>query len=78
MGDPQAVGSIGVLTVATRGRAGAGEVLIRIRGGTESYLAWSDEPLAKGTTVLVIESRGARTVNVVEWFEPSAVVGLLD
>jgi membrane protein implicated in regulation of membrane protease activity len=78
VGDWAAIGCVGVLTLATRGTAGAGEVLIKIRGGTESYLAWSDEPLAKGTTVMVIESRGARAVNVVRWTEPSAVPGLPD
>jgi membrane protein implicated in regulation of membrane protease activity len=78
MGDWAAVGCVGVLTLATRGPAGAGEVLIKIRGGTESYLAWSDEPLAKGTTVLVIESRGARAVHVVRWTEPSVMTGLSD
>ena len=69
--DVSAVGCRGVLTVATRGAAGPGEVLIPIRGGSETYLAWSDTPLARGTAVLVIDSRGARTVDVVEWTEPS-------
>lgn len=77
-GDPSAVGRTGVLTVATRGPNGPGEVLIKIRGGTETFLAWSEEPLPKGTAVLVIESRGARTVGVVEWSEPSAATGFPD
>ncbi|NJC73994.1 hypothetical protein HC031_30410 [Planosporangium thailandense] len=64
-GDPSAVGRTGVLTVATRGAAGPGEVLVKIRGGSETYLAWSDEPLPRGTTVLVVESRGARALTVV-------------
>jgi len=42
-------------------------VLVRVRGGTETYIAWSDEPLAKDATVLIIESRGARAVDVIEW-----------
>jgi membrane protein implicated in regulation of membrane protease activity len=63
--DSSVVGAVGILIVATRGRGGAGEVLVKIRGGSESYLAWSDEPLPRGTTVLVVESRGARTVAVV-------------
>jgi hypothetical protein len=42
-------------------------VLVRVRGGTETYMAWSDEPLAKDATVLIIESRGARAVDVIEW-----------
>ena len=58
---------VGVLTVATRGEAGPGEVLIKIRGGSETFLAWSEKPLPRGATVLVIDSRGARTVDVIEW-----------
>ena len=58
---------MGVLIIGTRGSAGPGEVLIKIRGGSEAYLAWSDKPLRKGATVLVIDSRGARTVDVIEW-----------
>jgi membrane protein implicated in regulation of membrane protease activity len=69
-GDPEAVGQVGTLCVATRGSAGPGEVVIKIRGGSETYLAWSDEPLPKGTTVLVVEARGARAVNVVRWTGP--------
>lgn len=65
-----AIGCIGVITVATRGTAGPGEVLVKIRGGSEAYIAWSPEPLPKGTTVLVIEERGARTVDVSAWSDP--------
>ena len=69
-GDQSLIGSIGVLLVATRGKAGPGEVLLKIRGGTEAYLAWSIDPISKGATVLVIESRGTRTVDVSEWADP--------
>ena len=65
--DDSSVGRVGVLTVATRGSAGPGEVLIKIRGGSEAFLAWSEKPLPRGATVLVIESRGARAVDVIEW-----------
>jgi hypothetical protein len=65
--DESSVGRVGVLIVATRGSAGPGEVLIKIRGGSEAFLAWSDKPLPRGATVLVIESRGARAVDVIEW-----------
>ena len=60
---------------ATRGQAGPGEVLVKIRGGSEAYLAWSDKPLKKGETVLVIDSRGARAVDVIEWAGPLDVTG---
>ena len=65
--DESSIGRVGVLTVGTRGSGGPGEVYIKVRGGTETFLAWSDKPLPKGTTVLVIESRGTRAVDVIEW-----------
>ena len=68
--DESAIGTVGVITLATRGLAGPGEVRIRIRGGSESFTAWSQTPLPKGTTVLVTDSRGRRTVDVMEWTDP--------
>jgi hypothetical protein len=65
--DEASVGCVGVLSVATRGDAGPGEVLIKIRGGSEAFIAWSEKPLPRGATVLVIDSRGARAVDVIEW-----------
>jgi hypothetical protein len=70
------IGSIGVLSVATRGPDGPGEVMVKIRGGSEAYIAWSPTPLPKGATVLVIESRGTRTVDVSEWADPLALFAL--
>lgn len=68
--DDAVIGCVGELIVATRGSAGPGEVLIHVRGGSETFLAWSDEPLPYGTTVLVIESRGTRQVDVIAWRDP--------
>lgn len=68
--DETPVGLVGVLLVGTRGGGGPGEVLVKIRGGSEAFLAFSDEPLPKGATVLVIESRGARAVDVTPWTDP--------
>jgi hypothetical protein len=68
--DESAVGTVGVLIIATRGKAGPGEVRIRIRGGSENFLAWSENPLPKGTTVLLTNYLGARTVEVMEWTDP--------
>jgi membrane protein implicated in regulation of membrane protease activity len=61
------IGCVGTLVLATRGEHGAGEVLLKVRGSREAFLAWSDEPLPKGTKVLVVEVRGARTVVVEPW-----------
>ena len=69
-GDVSLIGCIGVLTVATRGPAGPGEVLVKVRGGREAYIAWSSEPIRRGSAVLVIESRGTRAVDVSEWADP--------
>jgi hypothetical protein len=65
--DDAAVGCTGKLVIGTRGEDGPGEVLVKVRGGTEAYLAWSEQPLARGTTVLVFNSRGERAVDVMEW-----------
>ncbi len=67
MGDSSVIGRVGPLVVATRGPGGAGEVKLKVRGGVETYLAWSDDPLPKGASVLVVGSRGPRTVDVVPW-----------
>ncbi|MBN9097632.1 MULTISPECIES: hypothetical protein [unclassified Pseudonocardia] len=68
--DDSVVGRVGLVTHATRGPDGAGEVKVSIRGGSEIFLAWSDEPLPKGATVLVVASRGARALDVVPWTAP--------
>jgi hypothetical protein len=68
--DESVIGCIGKLVIATRGPAGPGEVVISIRGGREALIAWSAEPLPKGATVLVIESRGHRAVDVSPWTDP--------
>jgi hypothetical protein len=68
--DESCIGRVGVLTIGTRGAEGPGEVLVKIRGGSETFIAWSEGPLPKDTTVLVIDSRGTRTVDVMEWDAP--------
>ncbi|HEY0935787.1 MAG TPA: hypothetical protein VGD91_18845 [Trebonia sp.] len=58
------------MMIATRGEKGPGEVRVRIRGGSENFLAWSEAPLPRGTTVLVTDCRGPRTVEVRKWDDP--------
>jgi membrane protein implicated in regulation of membrane protease activity len=58
------IGQQAVVTQATRGPGGPGEVTIAQGGGTEVYIAWSTEPLPKGTPVVIYAIRGARTVDV--------------
>jgi hypothetical protein len=68
--DEAVIGCTGKLVVGTRGAAGPGEVVVCVRGGTESFLAWSAEPLPTGADVLVVESHGTRQVDVIAWTDP--------
>ncbi len=61
------MGASGVIVVATRGVEGPGEVLLRVGGGTEAYLAYSEQPLPRGSEVLVFNSRGDRSVDVMQF-----------
>ncbi len=61
------VGCVGKVITATRGADGPGEVLVSVRGGTEAYLAWSEEPLPRDTSVIVFNARGERTVDVMQF-----------
>jgi hypothetical protein len=65
--DQSPVGCTGEVIVATRGVDGPGEVLLKMRGGTEAYLAWSEESLPRGTTVLAFNARGDRSVDVMQF-----------
>jgi hypothetical protein len=64
------VGRIGVLLIGTRGPAGCGEVQLSIRGGRETFFAYSDHPVPQGATVLVVEAAPYRRVTVVPWVDP--------
>ena len=43
---------------------GPGEVLLPVRGGTETFAAWSDEPITRHSRVVVVEAISARSVFV--------------
>ncbi len=62
-----AVGAIGEVIVAIRGENGPGEVLVKVHGTRESYIAESVEPIPRGQTVLVIAVGPHRHVTVVPW-----------
>jgi len=68
--DETLIGCVGKMVLASRGAAGPGEVVVSVRGGREAFIAWSPEPLPVGTTVLIIESRGHRVVDVSPWHDP--------
>lgn len=63
MGIDSVVGTVGQVTVPIPD-GGPGEVVVAIRGGSEAYAAWSDEPIPKHTQVLVIEQTAPRSVLV--------------
>jgi hypothetical protein len=39
-------------------------VVLAIRGGSEAFAAWADEPIPKYTVVVVVDERSARSVTV--------------
>jgi hypothetical protein len=39
-------------------------VLLPVRGGTETFAAWSDEPIARHTRIVVVDTMSARSVFV--------------
>jgi hypothetical protein len=61
--DQDLVGTIGHVTLPIT-VDGPGEVVLPVRGGTEAYAAFADEPIAKYARVVVVECRSARSVTV--------------
>nr|WP_067822384.1 hypothetical protein [Nocardia inohanensis] len=61
------LGLTGTLTSPIRGAGTLGEVLVAIRGGTELYIAQSEEALPAGSPVLVVGVHPGRVVDVVAW-----------
>jgi hypothetical protein len=62
--DSELVGLIGQLTVSVPEDGGPGEVVLPVRGGTEAFTAYADEPIPKYTVVVVVDKRSARSVTV--------------
>ncbi|GIE91216.1 hypothetical protein [Actinoplanes regularis] len=61
------VGRVGTVFTAIRGGERAGEVRLLVAGIAHYYLAYAPVPLPAGTEVLVINSRGARQIDVEPW-----------
>jgi hypothetical protein len=57
------LGKVGRLTVSIPGN-GPGEVLLPVRGGSEAFAAWSDEPIPRHARVVVVDELSARSVFV--------------
>jgi len=62
------IGSRGTLTIATQGKDGPGEVQV---DDGEAFIAYSAEPLPKGTVVVIYDIHGGRRVDV----EPLTIGG---
>jgi membrane protein implicated in regulation of membrane protease activity len=58
------IGCEGTVTVAIRGGTSPGEVLVSFKGGTETYLAYADEPIPSGARIVVYDVRGGRRLGV--------------
>lgn len=58
------MGKLGRVVIALRGRGRPGEIMVRIRGGSETFIAHSDEDLPVGSSVIVISRRADRGVEV--------------
>jgi hypothetical protein len=61
------VGKLGHVVTRIRGGDKPGEVSIPIRGSHEVYLAYSDQPIERSAPILVVGSRGGRSLDVVPW-----------
>jgi hypothetical protein len=72
--DLEVTGKVGRVIVRVRGSEGPGEVLVRVRGGSEAFIAYADTEIERDTDVLVVASRGERSVDVVPWPWPQELV----
>ena len=57
------IGKVGRVTLGISPEH-AGEIIVAIRGGTESFAALCDETVAKNARVVVVECLSGRTVSV--------------
>lgn len=66
--DTEVVGCHGVVTIRIPGGDVPGEVLVRVRGTYELFVAYTVEALNVGNRVVVDRSRGDRAVDVTSIF----------
>jgi hypothetical protein len=69
--EPNLLGQVGRVTVSIPAD-GPGEVLLPVRGGTEAFAAWSDEPVPRHRRVVVVDCLSARSVLVMPFGGPSS------
>ncbi|MHB1534938.1 MAG: hypothetical protein ACYC1D_10090 [Acidimicrobiales bacterium] len=58
------VGELGFVTTRIAGGDRPGEVQLGLRGGSESFIAYGDEPIDRGQKVLVVGRRPGRCLDV--------------
>jgi hypothetical protein len=74
-----AVGKVGQVVHRVRGTTGPGEICVLVGGTYETFLAYSDGVLERGTEALVISARGSGSYDVVPWPDTtSALVTLVE
>lgn len=73
------LGLTGTVINPIRIKGTPGEILVAFRGGSETYIAYADEPIELGESVLVVAVRPGHQVDVVHWPADSALrISLLD
>jgi len=72
------VGKIGTVIHAIRGGGRPGEVRVVVAGIPHYYIAYADAAIASGVEILVINSRGARQVDVEPWLGLASGGGATD
>jgi membrane protein implicated in regulation of membrane protease activity len=65
--DEAVIGHRGTVIVRIRGENAPGEITVSVRGGSETFIAYADDPYDVGAEVLVVSSRGSRSVDVAPW-----------
>lgn len=66
----QLIGQLGQVTMRIAGPGRPGEVQLPVSGGSEPFIAYSDEMIERGVQVLVVGARPGRVVQVAamsEW-----------
>jgi hypothetical protein len=67
MASQSPVGKVGSVIQAVRGGDLPGEVRLAIGGFMHYYIAYAQSPIPSGADVLIINNRGARSVDVEPW-----------
>ncbi|HET9731458.1 MAG TPA: hypothetical protein VFP54_02180 [Acidimicrobiales bacterium] len=73
MRDDEVAGRPGTVVTRIRGGDLPGEVRVAIRGGTEDFIAYAEQEIERGETILVFRSRGERAVDVIPYPEADLV-----